>query len=902
MPVIDLNDSCLGDAQPLVRCDVCIVGTGPAGATLARELSGSGLRVTILESGGLERSPDADRLEDIESVGRPRVEPQWSVRNRVVGGSSYTWGGRCAPLDAVDFEERPWVPASGWPLRLEDLVPFLDRAASHLGLAVGSGFSDDRFWELAGRRVPATAPDPAVLLPFFWQFSRDDQESYPFEYMRFGRHLAKRLGRDVTLVAGATALRVDPVESGRAVRSVEYARPDGRRRTLAAGTVVLCAGGIGNARILLSSDTVRPSGLGNDRDLVGRYLMDHLRGAVGTFDVAGSAALQKRFGRYNVRARMFRAGLRLSPEVQRAEGLLNCAAWLGEEWAQDDPWAALRRVLGGRPQLPADLLALVRNGGFLARGARDYFVERNGVPRKLDALELVCMVEQRPDPDSRITLSDRRDRFGMALPRIDWRVNENETRTMRRTAELLAAELVRMGYPAPRLAEWVGEGAGFPPSFVDVAHPTGTTRMSADPGTGVVDANGQVHGVNGLYVAGSSVFPTGGHCNPTHMIVAMAIRLADHLRDRVADACAVPASVLGAVGPGTVLVTGATGRIGRVVVADLLARGHRVRATTSQEPPADAGKLEWRRLDLLEAQAADVDRIVTGCEAVVHLAAEIGGMDRMQRVNAEATRLLAEAAERAGVGAFCYTSSVSVYGSGRRRTAHEDAPVLTVERDVRSEYLALDYVRAYGRTKLAGERALHAAARSVSYVLLRPTVVVDVEQLIATTSWGRVERALKAHRHAHHVYVRDVSDALIWSMKRALAAEPGSVETFNLSEDGIAEPTHGHFLRRVRAATGDRRRVVVVPGIADWLHDMVRFRMLTARNPLWRMRFPDDRIREAGYRPRFGMAHARAMALEELRQRSRVASIAEPDARGDRRAGRPLAVVRPAPNERNDRE
>ncbi len=872
MRIVDLQNCQDGSATELDECDVCIVGSGPAGATVARELAGTSLRVTVLESGHMERSPAADELNEVESVGRPREPDQWAVRNRIVGGSSHTWGGRCAPFDAIDFEKRSWVPESGWPFGLDDLTPYLNRSAAHLGLAVGSGFEDDRFWALAGRKPPADMPAPAALLPFFWQFSRDDRESYPYEYMRFGRGLARHPAPNVTIVTGSTVLRVIPVESAKAVRGVEIAAPDGRRRTLRCSAVVLCTGGIENARILLSSNTVAPHGLGNDRDVVGRYLMDHLRGAVGVFPVPGSNALQKRLGRHNVRGRMFRAGLRLSPEIEREEQLLNCSAWLGEVWASDDPWSALRRIAGGKPQV-RDVLAVAANAGFLLRGARDYFIERNGVPRKLDALELVCMVEQRPDQDSRVTLSDRRDGFGMRLPRIDWRVHDDEPRTMRKMAELVAAELPRMGLPAPALVDWVRDGADFPSSFVDVAHPTGTTRMSDDPAKGVVDADCRVHGVEGLYVAGSSVFPTAGHCNPTQMIVALAIRLADHLKARAAATAALTVREPPGEGarPERVLVTGASGRIGRIVVADLLERGYQVRATTTKTPAEDgrdSDVLEWRRFDFRDADVRDYDGLVDGCDAVLHLAAEIGRMDRMPQVNADATRCLAEAAERTGVATFCYTSTVSVYGSGLRRTQKEDAPVLTVDRDVRSEYWALDYVRAYGRTKLAGERALRATAKSVRYVVFRPTVVVDVADIVAIREWSRVKRVLAAHRHAHHVYVRDVSDAIIWSMERALAGtgDPGSIETYNLSEDEYPEPTHAHFMRKAFAASGDPKlRVLRAPGVVDWLHDFLRFRTLPIRNPLWRMRFPNDRLRTAGYHPRFGMAYAYRLALDELR-------------------------------------
>ena len=869
MPILDLRSAGDGITAQLAECDVCIIGSGPAGSAIARELSGTKLRVTLLESGGQDRLPEADALNAVENVGRERECDQWTVRNRILGGSSHTWGGRCAPFDAIDFEARPWVPASEWPFGLETLTPYLDRSAAHLGLAMGTGFNDEGFWALAGKRAPEMRPGPQELLPFFWQFSRDDAESYPYEYMRFGRHLAGRLGSNVTIVTGATALRVNVVESGRAVRSVEFAGFDGRRRTLAAGAVVLCAGGIENARLLLASNTQSPNGLGNERDLVGRYLMDHLRGPMGEFDIKGSEALQRHFGRFNLRGRLFRAGLRLSPEIQREERLLNCSAWLGETLSENDPWDALRRCMSGKPRLPADLSLIASNIGLFSRGLKQYFVDRNGIPRGLAALSLVCMCEQRPDPESRVTLSEQRDALGQQLPRIDWRVHDDESRTMRRMAELVAKECVRLGFAPPRLEAWVREGANMPASFLDVAHPTGTTRISNDPAKGVVDSECCVHGIDGLYVAGSSVFPTAGHCNPTQMIVALALRVADRLKSRAARQ-AVAASPRAAIPDRSaikVLVTGATGRIGHVVVADLVERGYCVRATTSRTPPdVEGSQVEWRRFDFQDS--TDYDDLVAGCDAVVHLAAEIGQIERMKRVNVEATRLLAEAAERAGVKSFCYASSVAVYGSGLKRVMTEESPVLTVDRDIKSEYWALDYVREYGRTKLAGELALRAVANSVRYVVMRPAVVVSLAQIIGIREWGRVKRTLAAHRHAHHIYVGDVSDAMIWAIERGLAGQgaAGGVDVFNLSEDEFPEPTHADFMRKALAVSGDPRfRVVRMPGLGDWLHDFLRFRTLPLRNPLWRMRFPNAKLRAAGWSPRFGMAHAHERALDILR-------------------------------------
>lgn len=865
MPVLDLASAHLhGGAAALGPADVVIVGSGPAGSTLARELSGTHLKVVVLESGSTARQPWADALNEVENVGRERQPDQWSVRNRILGGSSHTWGGRCTPFDDIDFARRTWVPGSGWPVTPEALQPYLERSATHLGLAAGDHFNDDRFWRLAGRVRPGDGPDEDVLLPFQWQFSRDTAESYPFEYTRFGRHIAALIAPNVTLVTSATVVRIDATAAGDAVRSIEVAAPDGSRSTLVARVVVLAAGGIENARLLLASTTVAKQGLGNDRGLVGRYLMDHPRGIVGTFELEGSEHLQKRLGRYQVEGRLFRAGFRLSPGVQQREQLLNCASWLGEELSKDDPWAALRRVITGHAKLPADATDLVRNLPFFARGARDYFVERNGIPRKLSELNLVAMVEQRPDPDSRITLADRADAFGVPLSRIDWHVHPEESRTVRRTAEITVEQLRSMGLPVPRLLDSVRDGGELPAEWRDVAHPTGTTRMSADAATGVVDADGQVHGITGLYVTGSSVFPTAGHGNPTQLIVAMAARLADHLRlAPVHERIEVTAAA-----PPTVVLTGARGRIGRVVLDDLLERGYTVRATTSSDAtPAARPGLTWHRLDLVTAAGPEYDAVIAGADAVLHLAAEIGAEQRMTQVNTVATRSLAESAERAGVRAFCYTSTVSVYGSGKSRTAHEEAPVLTVDRDVPNEYLALPYVRAYGRTKLAGELALRAVAKTMRVEILRPAVVVDVPDLIGIREWSTSKRLFAAHRHAHHVYVRDVSDALIWTMERALAAVdvPGRVEVFNVAEDGTAEPTHAGFLRRAFRRTGDPRfRVPPVPGAADWAHDLARFRGQSLRNPLWRMRFPVDKLLGAGWRHPYGMGYAQRVALDYL--------------------------------------
>ncbi len=850
------------------KFDVCIVGTGPAGSTLASELANTNLRVIVIESGHRERREDADALNEIENVGWPRVSNQWEVRNRIVGGSSHTWGGRCAPFDEIDFEHRDWVPMSGWPLAQKDLSDYLDRSAKHLGLNAGRGFNDENFWTFANLKAPAFSPDPSKLLPFFWQFSRDRHSRH--DYMRFGKHLFADVSGRVTLITGATVVRIEVSESGDAVEGVVCASAGQENTKILARNVVLCAGGIENPRLLLTSNQIAPAGLGNRFDNVGRYLMDHPRGHVGSFAIEDSEIIQNAIGRYNVRGNLFRGGFRLSPEVQRQEHLLNCSAWLGEWVAPDDPWEVVKRIIRRQPTSLADINALIRNRGLFARGSYNYFRSGSGIARKLEMLHLDCMCEQRPERDSRIMLSDKKDRFGLPTVRIDWRLHPDESRSMRRMAQLVKLEFERMKLPPLTLEEWVVNGEHFPPTFIDVAHPTGATRMSDTPATGVVDPNCQVFGVRGLYVSGSSVFPTDGHCNPTQMIVALAIRLADHLRVSAGRSLASAESRSGAevdLRP-HVLVTGGTGLIGRHVVSDLLHLGYRVRATTSRRaniPKQPQDGVEWSYFDLYEG--GDYDALLADCSAVMHIAAEMKDHSRMERTNVTGTRDLVQAAERAGVKAFCYTSSISVYGSGLRPITGEEAPVLTPDRDVKSEYWGDSGIRTYGRCKLGGELAIRQGAQRARYVIMRPAVAVDIANIINFREWPLSKRLFAAHRHSHHVFVRDVSSALIWAMERGLrgVGNPGSVEIYNLAEDETPAPRHIQFMRRAYKVTRDPRFLPIwTPWFFDWTRDFLKNRTLPLRNPLWRMRFPNDKLRAAGFQFPFGMTFAYSVALQRL--------------------------------------
>jgi choline dehydrogenase-like flavoprotein len=534
MKFIDLDE--LEDGSSF-EADLCIVGSGPAGASIAKEFAGSKIRVLILEGGGLEQTAADQALYDVENVGATRAAPQDSVRNRIIGGSSHTWSGRCASFDEIDFESRVWIPDSGWPINLADIRPFLDRSRKYLG--IGPNIYDDHLWKELGISPPRPRIDPAFLKCQFWQYSKDERN--PLEPTRFSRTIAEINAPNVRLLTHANVTHINTSEDGARVESLDVRTLDGRRAKAKANAIVLACGGLENARLLLASDRLARKGLGNSYDLVGRFLMDHPGCTLGWFDPHRSVRVQRRFGYYLLDhedgRNVYAFGLTLSPGIQRKEQLLNCAAFLDYAPLANDSWRALKRVVkpdteSSRTSRVRDAAVVIGDLPWLLTNAYRRIARRQGPIQRTDELLLYCLVEQTPDPSSRVTLAEQTDALGMPLLRIDWRIGELERRSVRRLNELILLELRRGGLPEYFHNNRLSEEVNWRSQFIDRAHPSGTTRMSDSPKQGVVDRNCRVHEVAGLYIAGSSVFPTAGHANPTLMIVALAIRLADWLKRR----------------------------------------------------------------------------------------------------------------------------------------------------------------------------------------------------------------------------------------------------------------------------------------------------------------------------------------------------------------------------------
>lgn len=541
------------------NADICIVGAGPAGLTVALQFADTTTRVCVVESGGLEHDEFVEGSSEFQNVGLARTAPDL-VRRRGLGGTSTIWTGRCGVFDAIDFQRRPWSRFSGWPIQYGDISPFFDRAGQLLGL--GPAVYDDRSWEVLRPYPLEPAWDPQMLLPIVWQFSRDRSggertERSPaagVDHLRalhdanappavnFGSAALPILkkSKNIQILLHAHVTAVETTGNTSSARGVTVAALNGKKASVKAPLIVLACGGIDNARLLLASQSVDPRGLGNAHDMVGRFLTDHPLFEVASYDGNGSRLLRRQFGhRWFDRGSdryVYQRGMRLSPHLQRREGLLNCAVHVLEYGGQLAPISLAGRALRGlkqadRKSLAADALGALARPDALAFGAYERYVLRRPSLQNPLRVGFNCVVEQQLDPESRVMLSQERDALGMSKAKIDWRASDLEFETVKRMTEVVASEMSRLRYAMPAVADWLKEGpSAFRSRVRDFAHPMCSTRMSADPANGVVDANCEVHGVSGLFVSGSSIFGTAGYMNPTLMVVSLSLRLADHLK------------------------------------------------------------------------------------------------------------------------------------------------------------------------------------------------------------------------------------------------------------------------------------------------------------------------------------------------------------------------------------
>ncbi|MEO8578485.1 MAG: GMC family oxidoreductase [Gemmatimonadales bacterium] len=519
--IIDTTSATL---DPVVNCDVCIVGAGAAGITIARELIGGHLTVALFESGGL--MPDR-RTQALNrgSYNNPYDHALEDSQSRSFGGTTNLWSGWCRPLDESDFTRRDWIPHSGWPLSIETLQPWYNKAR--------------RVCELDDEN-PATLADRGP-----WPFDQRRLSTRRFDLSpptRFGQKFRAELASSpnvrVCLNANAVAFGTD--ESTRRIESIEFKTLSGKSILATARVFILAAGGIENPRLLLSSGATRRCALGNENDLVGRFYMNHLAFFSAEFresDTCPSVAFYTTpfDGRPATAGR--HSGAASHPEsVMRERKLLGAVlrfvhrpSYAAEPAFYSSAVASARIMATSLLNARVPGRALMHASRSMKGGVRvTRFAVRvlaHSVKPKSKLL-VRCIAESAPDPDNRVTLSSRPDALGQPTANVRWEIGEAERKSVRVLHTAFATEISRLGFGkvSPIHPDFL------PNSLTGASHHIGTTRMHDSPRHGVVDRDCRVHDIANLFISGSSVFATSGYANPTLTIIALSLRLAERIK------------------------------------------------------------------------------------------------------------------------------------------------------------------------------------------------------------------------------------------------------------------------------------------------------------------------------------------------------------------------------------
>ncbi len=485
------------DNNSLIECDIAVIGGGMAGICIARELRDAEMSVCIFESGGEEQDAETNELSkgsaNIHSeTGKVRVIDDYvhESRRRYLGGTGNAWGGKCAEFEMFDFAERNWIAGSGWPIDFSTIRPYYDRACYMLHIPTFSGIKRN-----------ASEMD-SVDLNFNRNFNTvyrtftgitGDPQSKAFKDYKYG--ITRFPNTRVYLYANISNLNADRDEAR--IGNADIKCINGKTHSIKAKLFILAAGGIENVRILLNSNSIYKNGIGNEHDLVGRFFNGHgmFRYLQGPQKIPCIAHLDEDFGNHR---------LYTDKNPGRVQGVYNLSR--KAQWRE--------RICNFSVTLDP---AIVADDGSVVN-------------------PIFFMLEQFPNMESRIQLSGKPDALGMPRVHIDWRFSERDVETLVKGIKLFNDDLVKSGKGYLSDLELGVEVS----DIIECSrHHIGCTRMHSSSRSGVVDQDCKVHDMDNLYIAGSSVFTTGGIANPTLTIMALAIRLADHIKARYSRKLAI---------------------------------------------------------------------------------------------------------------------------------------------------------------------------------------------------------------------------------------------------------------------------------------------------------------------------------------------------------------------------
>ena len=451
--------------------DVAVVGAGAAGITITNHLALLGYNVALIEAGDYEYTDESQEVYTAKIVGDPYFDLD-VARLRYFGGTTNHWNGWCRTFEEEDFKRGYLGEEFKWPITKQDIDPFKDQACKIL-------------------EIPTSFKDSII------KNSKIEKIDFKFSPpVRFRDKYYENLIKNQKVHVFLNANLTDVQYKDRSIIGLNLKSYKEVKATVTANKYVFAMGGIENSRYLLwFYEKYKDNFIANSPAL-GRYWMEHPHFTLGQAIVDKRKVSEKFYS--------------LSAEAQKNMGILNCGFRV-LELSDTAMKGLLREILCIAPTLGKSLANLA---------------DRN----------LICGVkfraawEQAPHYANRISLDNKRDKFGIPKPVLNWQKKTIDRKTIMKSIEVFNQWLLEIDGGRIQLDDWIINEKNYPTNDELAGyHHMGGTRMHEDPEFGVVDKNCKVYGSDNLYMAGSSVFTTGGHNNPTLPIIQLALRLANHL-------------------------------------------------------------------------------------------------------------------------------------------------------------------------------------------------------------------------------------------------------------------------------------------------------------------------------------------------------------------------------------
>ena len=506
--------------------DICIIGSGAAGSFLVNELKNSDLSVVILEAGSFD--PNSDISSFISKLNIHKQNHLNYGFSKQIGGSTNLWAGRVAPLEEVDFQEKKLIPDSGWPVKLEEIIPFYNRVSDVMDLPPYEYFLKKRETpdnKHVKKIINAICSSALDIKKFIWS-------SPPFNTRKtILKDILEDQYENIKLYHDCHVTQLIENKDRNEITTVEYIDQSGHKQNISPKHTVLAAGGVENVRILLNSRTISPNGIANKEDVVGRYFSTHPKADMGALLLNKSVQLKDGLFLDSHDGNLsFRYGIGIDQKTQLKNGYLNHYVQLTPmlEYTASTLFEKVKdsSVLNSQLINKSKVLRGFLPGlGLIIFELIGRFA---GLQRKSTKFVLRAFLDQYPNKDNRVKLSTDKDKHGFSKVELDWELTDKDKDSILKFFDFIDTSLqdANIGHieysKLSELQDW--------PIIAIHSHFMGTTRMGKDCKTSVVDKNCQAHGYTNLFIAGPSVFPTYGYANPVYTIAALSIRLGQFLK------------------------------------------------------------------------------------------------------------------------------------------------------------------------------------------------------------------------------------------------------------------------------------------------------------------------------------------------------------------------------------